>query len=124
MNDTLNENIRSMAWFLKGKTHFKAHLSFYIFCILWASSNSNASGSLFFSFTRPEALNRALPLRAVPSGSVSHFCEQEIWLKLGAYGQALSQPASSSACLRAVRHQMLPASAFLQKRLSNPCLLG
>lgn len=50
---------------------------------------------------KSEALNRDLPLRAVPSGSVSHFCEQETWLQPEAYGQALSQPLTPvlPACL-------------------------
>lgn len=74
-----------MAAFPKIETHFEVtfHSLFSVFL-------GSAIPMPFHSFTRAEALNRDLPLRTVPHGSVSHCCVQEIWLKPEAYGQALS----------------------------------
>lgn len=67
----------------------------------------------------------------MPSGSVSHFCEQETWFQPEAYGQALSQPLTPvlPACLglelnaacecsspeEAVKSMSLEEEAFFQK---------
>lgn len=74
-----------MAAFPKIETHFEV-----TFLSLFSAFLGPAIPVPFHSFTCTDALNRHLPLRTVPHGSVSQFCVQEIWLKPEAYGQALS----------------------------------